>query len=47
MLDEHDGCVRDIHADFNNRGRNHHINLAGGKRFHGAFFIVTLHPAMK
>ena len=47
VLDDHDRGVRNVHADFDDRGRDQHIDFAAAEIFHDLFFFVAAHAAVQ
>src|SRR5215469_13335496 len=46
LLDQHDGGVGHIHADFNHRGRDQDFDFALFEALHGSFFFVASEAAV-
>ena len=46
VLDHHDGCFRHVDADFDHRGGDQQLRLAGGKARHGGVLLGALHAAV-
>ena len=47
VLDQHDGRIRDIDADLDDRCRHQNVNLPRGKGTHYSFFLFALQAAVK
>ena len=46
VLDHHDGGLRHVDADFDHRGGDQKLRLAGREARHGGVFFGALHAAM-
>ena len=47
VLDDHDGGVGDINADFDHRGRDQNFDFAALKLAHDVFFYVGIEAAVQ
>src|ERR1041385_6704205 len=47
VFDQHDGCIRNIDPNFDDRRRHENIDLAGRERSHDRFLLVTLQASVQ
>ena len=46
VFDDHQRCIRHVHADLDDRRRDEDIRLSGGKGGHAGVLVLGLHAAV-
>ena len=47
MFNDHHGCIWDIYADLNYRGRDQHIHLPALESAHDDLLLIRIHASMQ